>query len=366
MNKILLIDRDGTLIEEPPVTQQVNTLEELIFLPQVIGSLKQFVEAGFELYIVTNQDGLGTASNTRENYDKINAKMLEVFAGEGIIFKDIFECPHSPVDNCACRKPKVGILGDFKSVIEANKDTCFMVGDRATDIEFANNLGITGLKLEAGIDWEKITQDILFPVRASQIKRKTKETEIDCYLNLDAKPPKSPFSGGLDEKIIDTGLSFLDHMLEQLQKHGDFGLKIICKGDLEVDEHHTVEDTGIALGEAFREALGDKRGITRYAWERILVMDEAKTEVSLDLSGRAYCVFEADFGREYVGDLPTEMVEHFFQSFCLASGLNLHITITGKNTHHQIEACFKAFARCLKEAVKREGFDIVSTKGLLQ
>lgn len=355
MKKILFVDRDGTLIIEPSETLQINSLRELKFLPNVITSLKKFAEAGFEICMITNQDGLGTESNPRENYEKINAKMFEILESEDIKFLKTFECPHLSNENCNCRKPKTGLVTEFLKNNKIDLKNSIMIGDRQTDLDFAKNLNIQSFLLTPDSNWKKITKLNLYPPRKAKIERKTKETEISIKLNLDGK----------GNSKIKTQLNFFNHMLEQISKHGNFDLEIFCKGDLNIDEHHTIEDTAIVLGEAFKKALNDKKGIERYAWERILIMDESKTEISLDFSGRAFCNFEADFKREFVGDLPTEMIEHFFQSFCLSASLNLHIKITGKNTHHQIESCFKAFARCLREAVKRNGFEIISTKGIL-
>lgn len=356
MEKILFIDRDGTLIVEPVGTFQVNSLEELSFIPGVISALKQFVDNGFELVMVTNQDGLGTEANPQGMYDTINRKMFEVFEGEGITFSEIFECPHLPEAGCECRKPEVGILGNYLNENRVDLANSYMIGDRDTDIEFGQNIGVKSFKLPEN-SWKDIADSILKKPRTASIERETKETKIDIQLSLDTKIPN---------QSIHTGLDFFDHMLEQLQKHGELGLYINVEGDLNVDEHHTVEDTAIALGEAFLQAIGDKRGIERYAWEKLLPMDEARAFVALDFSGRGECVFEPKkFDREFVGDLPTEMVPHFFKSFCMAAGLNGHFIIEGENTHHMIEILFKSFARCLRDVVTVTGSDISSTKGVL-
>jgi len=355
MQKILFLDRDGTLVQEPPETFQVNSLEEMVFLPNVISSLKKLVETDFKLIMVTNQDGLGTDKNPRENYEKINAKMFEIFASEGIFFSHIFECSHFSEENCSCRKPKIGILGNFLETEKFDKNNSYMIGDRKTDLEFAKNIGVVGFLLDEKNDWRKITKNILETPRIGKIARKTKETEIIVEWNLD----------GNGKYEIDTGLKFFDHMLEQLGKHGNFDLKIFCKGDLEIDEHHTIEDTAIVLGEAFLQALGDKRGIVRYAHDKILPMDEALAQVALDISGRPHLEFSGHFTREYVGDFPTEMLKHFYKSFCDSAKINLNLKLEGENTHHLIEISFKAFARVLKDAVKVEGTSISSTKGVL-
>ena len=356
MKKVLFIDRDGTLIVEPPHTKQINCLEELIFLPNVISSLKKLYENGYEFVMITNQDGLGTSLNPKSNYDLINKKIFEVFMSEGFRFTKVFECPHFESDNCLCRKPKIGMVEKYLQQTHINREKSFVIGDRQSDIEFANHIDLSSYLIgKNNWNWSSITKDILLKPRKVSLTRKTKETNISIQLNLDGK--------GIYN--ITTGLNFFNHMLEQLSKHSNFDIEIVCKGDLHIDEHHTIEDTAILLGQAFKEALGDKRGIERYAWERILVMDEAKTEISIDLSGRPYLICDFEFTREYVGDFPTEMLKHFFDSFCYASGTNLHILMKGQNTHHLIECCFKAFAKCLKDATKKTNDTISSTKGIL-
>lgn len=371
MKKILFVDRDGTLLWEPPKTHQINGLEELYFLPGVLSALKQFSSAGYLFVLVTNQDGLGTPQNSQENYEKINKKMFSIFASEGISFFDVLVCPHFPEENCPCRKPKTTLFdGFFRKHPDINFSQSLVVGDRESDMEFANNIGIRGFLLRSttmseektyyaegnGKTWKEIAEEVVNTPRIAEVTRKTKETEIRVILNLDG-------SGKYD---ISTGIRFFDHMLEQLARHGKMDVTISTKGDLDIDEHHTVEDVGIVLGEAFRKALGDARGIERYAWERILPMDEAKAEIALDLSGRSYLVFSANFSREYVGDFPVEMVSHFFRSFADTARMTLHIALTGENTHHILEAGFKGFARCLHDAVQRSShLEIPSTKGVL-
>ena len=353
--KILFVDRDGTLIKEPLETKQVNGLEQLEFIPNVISSLKKISESGFSLVIVTNQDGLGTPSNPIENFDKVNQKMFEVFASEGIEFQEIFICPHTVGESCKCRKPETGLVDRFLEQGGLDRENSYMIGDRESDLEFAKNIGIKGFMLDSENSWQDITNEILNKSRSSVLRRKTKETDINISWNLD----------GSGNSKIETGLNFFDHMLENFAKHGNFDLNISCQGDLKVDEHHTIEDVALVLGECFKKSIGDKRGIDRYASERILPMDESKVEVALDISGRPYLVFDAEFSREYVGDFPTEMTEHFFQSFCEKAGINLNLKISGKNTHHMIEVAFKGFGRCLRDAVMRTGNRIPSTKGTL-
>ena len=351
MKKIAFLDRDGTLIWEPEDTKQVNGLEQLALIKGVISALKRLQNAGFEFVVVSNQDGLGTAENPAENYELINSKLKEIFASEEIYFSNWLTCPHYKEDNCDCRKPKIGLVKPFEN--EIDKDKSVMIGDRDTDIEFAKNIGIRGFKICKNYGWKEIVDDIL--QRKASIKRDTKETKITVELNID----------GRGKSEVNTGLNFFNHMLEQVAKHGKFDLKIDCNGDLKVDEHHTIEDVAICLGEAFSRALDDKKGIARFASERFVPMDESLSYVAIDISGRPFCIFDAKFDREYCGDVPTEMVEHFFQSFAVASKISLNIKIEGKNTHHKIESCFKAFGKVLCDATKIVDNNISSTKGVL-
>ena len=355
MKKIIFIDRDGTLISEPADTKQVNSISEINFLPNVILSLKELQNKGYRLVLVSNQDGLGTVANPRENYDDINKFVQKVLASEQIYLDEIFTCPHMPEDNCNCRKPNTGLVDKYFRENQIDVENSYMVGDRQSDLEFATNLRIKGIIISKDNTWQNISNKILKSPRKTYINRKSAETDISLELNID----------GTGEYEISTGLNFFDHMLEQLSRHSNFDLKIKCVGDLAVDEHHTIEDVGIVLGEALRKTLGDKIGIERYDWERILVMDESVTELALDISGRAYLVFKAEFKREYVGDFPTEMLEHFLESFCKSAGLNLYIKISGKNAHHKIESCFKALAKCLKNAVEITSSKLPTTKKIL-
>lgn len=348
MNKILFIDRDGTIIIEPEDTKQVNGLEQVVFLPYVISSLKKLQDAGYALVVVSNQDGLGLISNPIENYELINRKIIDVLASEGINITKWLTCPHYDTDLCKCRKPNITLV-DFNF----DKAQSIMIGDRDTDIQFAHNLGIKGFKIMVNYGWVQITKEIL--CRNAEIVRKTKETDIKLSLNID----------GEGHGKINTGLKFLDHMLEQIARHGKFDLMVNCIGDLDIDEHHTIEDIAICFGEVYKKALGIKKGIMRFASERIIPLDESLTFVSVDISGRPFCKFDAQFSREYCGDLPTEMIPHFFQSFAVSAGITLHIRIEGDNTHHKIESCFKAFAKCLYDASRINGNDVVSTKGVL-
>jgi len=353
-NRILFVDRDGTLIEEPP-DEQVDAIEKLRFMPGVFEAMRQARAAGFGLVMVTNQDGLGSASFPQANFDAPHQFMLDVFSSQGVEFDAVFVCPHRKTDGCDCRKPKIKLVENF--VREQNVDLAgsAMVGDRDTDLEFAANLGVRAIRVRRHGDESETWPAILRALteRKAQVRRKTKETDIQVSVNLDATAPV----------VISTGIGFFDHMLEQLAKHGGFALELTCQGDLQIDEHHTIEDCALALGEALRSALGAKLGISRYGF--VLPMDEAQVRVAIDLSGRAYGVFDGKFARESVGGLPTELVSHFFRSLAESLKAAVHVTITGENTHHMIEACFKGVGRALREAFRLEGADLPSTKGML-
>ena len=370
--KVLFIDRDGTIIVEPPVTFQVDTLEQMEFLPRVIRNLN-FIrqKLDFEWALVTNQDGLGTPANPQENFDIIQAKFLQTLANEDITFDKIFIDKSYPEDNLPTRKPGTAMLTEYFT--EAyDLAGSFVIGDRYTDVELAKNLGCkaifisndTGILNEKGLteycalqtaSWNAIADFLFAGERTATVKRTTKETDIFIELNLD----------GTGKCKIDTGLKFFDHMLEQIGKHSGSDLTIQVKGDLEVDEHHTIEDTAIALGEAFGKALGNKRGIERYGF--YLPMDDCLCSVALDFGGRAWIVFDAEFKREYIGDLPTEMIYHFFKSLSDAARMNLNIKAEGDNEHHKLEGIFKALAKSIKMAVKRDiyQYELPSTKGMI-
>jgi len=370
--KVLFIDRDGTIIVEPPVTFQVDTLEQMEFLPAVLRNL-HFIhqKLDFEWALVTNQDGLGTPANPQENFDSIQAKFLQTLANEDITFDKIFIDKSYPEDNLPTRKPGTAMLTEYFSE-EYDLAGSFVIGDRYTDVELAKNLGCKAIFIcnDADIlkdkwlteycalqttDWNAVTEFLFAGERTATVKRTTKETDIFIELNLD----------GSGKCNINTGLKFFDHMLEQIGKHSGSDLTIKVKGDLEVDEHHTIEDTAIALGEAFGKALGNKRGIERYGF--YLPMDDCLCSVALDFGGRAWIVFDAEFKREYIGDLPTEMIYHFFKSFSDAARMNLNIKAEGDNEHHKLEGIFKALAKSIKMAVKRDiyQYELPSTKGML-
>ncbi len=352
--RIAFVDRDGTLIEEPP-DEQVDSLDKLKLARGVVPSLRRLQEAGFELVIVSNQDGLGTESFPEQDYRIPQDFMLRLFASQGIEFSEVFVCPHRAENGCECRKPRTGLVNAFVQERGVDRIASVMIGDRDTDLKFAENLGVRGYRVDAAQpgSWNDVVREIVDTRRIGRARRKTRETDLKVEVDLDAPAAAE----------IDTGIGFFDHMLEQLAKHGGFALKLSCSGDLQVDEHHTVEDSALALGAALKEALGDRRGIGRFAFE--LPMDEASAKVLLDLSGRPWLKFKGKFERERVGGLPTELVEHFFRSLAEASGATLHIRVRGENTHHMIESCFKGVGRALRQAIAREGGDIPSTKGVL-
>ena len=352
--KVLFVDRDGTLIEEPP-DEQVDSIEKIRFMPDVFAAMRQAKKLGYKLAMVTNQDGLGSASFPQAAFDVPHQFMMDAFSSQGVEFDAVFVCPHRKSDGCACRKPKVQLVEGYVREQGVDLSQSVMIGDRDTDLEFATNLGVRGVRVRRHGTPEETWPAILRSLgeRKARIQRKTKETDIQVTVNLDATAPV---------KIV-TGIGFFDHMLEQVAKHGGFSLALNCAGDLEIDEHHTVEDCALALGEALRTALGDKVGLARYGF--VLPMDEAQVRVAIDLSGRAYGVFEGKFSREAVGGLPTELVPHFFKSLAESLKAAVHVTITGENTHHMIEACFKGVGRALRQAFRREGEDLPSTKGVL-
>jgi imidazoleglycerol-phosphate dehydratase/histidinol-phosphatase len=364
MKKVLFIDRDGTLILEPATDYQVDSLEKLEFYPGVFQNLSKIAkEMDFELVMVTNQDGLGTDSFPYKDFIAPHEKMLQAFKNEGIVFSDILIDKSFENENLATRKPQTGMLGNY---IYGDYDlqNSFVIGDRKTDVLLAKNLGSKSIFLNkektADADfitenWSEIYLFLKNIPRKGNVLRKTNETEIEIELNLDGS--------GISE--ISTGLHFFDHMLEQISKHGNFDLNIKVNGDLQVDEHHTIEDTGIVLGEAFIKALGSKKGIERYGF--LLPMDDCLSQVAIDFGGRSWLVWEADFKREKIGDMPTEMFYHFFKSFSDAAKCNLNIKSEGSNEHHKIESIFKAFAKALKMAVAQtdQNFNLPSTKGIL-
>lgn len=373
--KALFIDRDGTLVIEPPVDYQLDSLEKLEFYPKVIRNLYFIRERlDFEFVMVTNQDGLGTDSFPEETFWPAHNKMLKTFEGEGITFDDILIDRSFPEEHSPNRKPGTGMLKQYMNG-DYDLSASFVIGDRLTDMQLAANLGAKGIWLTDDDevsksllaqhpeispvlitkDWDRVSEYLFAGERTAKVKRTTKETDIDVYVNLDGK-------GKTD---ISTGLGFFDHMLEQIGKHSGIDLSINVKGDLNVDEHHTIEDTALALGEAIYKALGEKRGIERYGYS--LPMDDCLCCVALDFGGRPWLVWDAEFKREKIGDMPTEMFLHFFKSFSDSARMNLNIKAEGQNEHHKIEGIFKALARSIKMAVKRDiyNYQLPSTKGVI-
>ncbi len=377
MKKILFLDRDGTLIVEPQPDQQVDSLEKLEFIPGAIYALARIIrELDYDLVLVTNQDGLGTASFPEERFWPAQQKMLRTLKGEGVVFRTIHIDRSFPSEGLLTRKPGTGMLEEYRNG-DFDLANSFVIGDRLTDVELAKNLGARAILLrqwddpagrETEIDliaddWEQIYKFLLLPPRLVKHRRSTCETDISVELNLD----------GSGQSNIQTGLGFFDHMLEQLARHGNLDLELRAIGDLHIDEHHTIEDTALTLGEAFALALRDKRGLERYGSAEVpqgqatIPMDDALAFAAVDFGNRPWLVWEAQFQREKIGDMPTEMFFHFFKSFSDAARCNLHIRATGPNEHHKIEAIFKAFARAIKMAVRRDPYDrtLPSTKGRL-
>jgi imidazoleglycerol-phosphate dehydratase/histidinol-phosphatase len=351
--RVLFIDRDGTLLVEPP-DEQVDTLEKLQLVPGVIPALLRLAEAGYEFVIVSNQDGLGTDSFPTEDYAVPQQKMLDLFASQGVHFSAVHVDPHFEHDGAHTRKPGVGMVLDYLKSGELDLADSWVIGDRETDLQLAANMGIGGLRL--GPDhqtWDSIAHRLVNRPRQATVTRTTRETEIRVFVDLDA-------GGG---SRIATGIGFFDHMLDQLASHGGFRLELDCRGDLEIDEHHTVEDCALALGQALDRALGDRRGVGRYGF--LLPMDESMAQVAVDLSGRPAFVFDARFPRDTVGGLSTEMVRHFFASLSQALRAAIHLNVEGENTHHMVEALFKGAGRALRPALARSGRGLPSTKGVL-
>ena len=356
MKRILFIDRDGTLIEEP-ADEQIDAFEKLKFTKGVFRNLHFIREhTDFEFVMVSNQDGLGTDAFPEDTFWPVQNFILQTLESEGITFDEILVDPHFPEDNAPTRKPNTGLVEKYMNDPEYDIANSYVIGDRETDRKFAENIGCKSLILsDEGMSWDKIAELLFAGERTAEVRRTTKETDIHIKVNLD----------GTGKCDISTGLGFFDHMLEQIGKHGSIDLLIHTKGDLEVDEHHTIEDTAIALGECILTALGNKRGIERYGY--CLPMDDCLCSVALDFGGRAWLVWDAEFNREKIGEMPTEMFLHFFKSLSDAAKMNLNIKAEGQNEHHKIEGIFKALARSLKMAVRRDiyHYELPSTKGML-
>ena len=354
--RILFIDRDGTLIEEP-ADEQIDSFDKLKFIPGVLGNLGFICKnLDFRLVLVSNQDGLGTPSFPENTFWPVHNFILQTLQGEGITFSEQLIDRHFPEDNHPCRKPGIGMFGRYIDNPDIDLAASYVIGDRDTDRQLAHNLGCKALILgDDGLTWDKITELLFAGERTAEVRRTTRETDIHVKINID----------GTGKCDVDTGLGFFNHMLEQIGKHGMMDLYVRAVGDLNVDEHHTIEDTAIALGECIARALGDKRGIERYGY--CLPMDDSLCQVAIDFGGRPWLVWEADFLRERIGDMPTEMFHHFFKSLSDAARMNLYIRAQGQNEHHKIEGIFKALARSLKMAVKRDiyHYELPSTKGAL-
>ena len=375
--KLLFIDRDGTLLVEP-ADEQIDRYEKFALVEGVIASLRRCIATGYELVMVTNQDGLGTASFPQGDFDAPQNLLLQILASQGIAFREILIDASFLDEGKDTRKPSVGLVRHYLADDGWSRAASAVIGDRETDLQFAANLGVRGFRLGSDWTWDAIAHALCDAPRISEVERNTRETRIRVRVDLDS----------VSAPAVATGLGFFDHMLEQLGKHGGFALKLSCDGDAHVDEHHIVEDCALALGVAIRQALGDKRGVHRYGsacedagssrygaaiestpaqkvYEITLPMDESLARAALDLSGRAYFIFDGTFPREKVGDLPTELVPHFFRSLCDSLGANLHLAVRGDNAHHMVEACFKSVARALRQAFVRDGDELPSTKGVL-
>lgn len=354
-HKILFIDRDGTLIYEPKDNFQIDSYEKLYFEPDVIPSLITLKNTGFRFIIVTNQNGLGSVSFPKDNFNKPHQLMIQIFQSQGIEFDQILICPHMPEIGCDCRKPKIGLVSFWMQHNFLNKFNSYVIGDRDTDIQFANNMGIQGIQYHrTHFNWKKITDYLMQnSCRSAHIHRVTSETNIDIKIWLDQ------CSGS----YIDTGINFFNHMLYQIAIHAQIKINITATGDLHVDDHHTIEDTALVLGETLKKALNNKNGIARFGF--VVPMDESIAQCVLDLSGRSYFSYQAEYSNSKIGDLNSDMIEHFFRSLSSKMECTLHLKVTGKNDHHKAESLFKSFGRALRQAIYVNHDRINSSKGIL-
>ncbi len=354
--KVLFVDRGGTLIQAAS-SGPIDAISDIRLLPGVIPALLRLTRQGYRLVMVSNQAGLGTAAYPREQFTAVQDFLLGLLSSQGIAFDAVFVCSHLPDAGCACRKPKAGLVHEYLAATPIDRGRSAVVGNQDSDMELAANLGLRGFRIRldgtAEENWQHVAHMLLDEPRRATVRRVTKETRIAASVDLDQ-------SG---EIRVSTGLGFFDHMLEQLAKHGGFSLTLECQGDLHVDDHHTVEDVALTLGQALAEALGDKRGIGRYGF--LLPMDESQARVAIDLGGRPYAVFEGVLSQDRVGEMATELVPHFFQSLSQSLGAAIHVSLTGDNTHHMVEAAFKGVARALRQALARAGDELPTTKGML-
>lgn len=352
MRRTIFVMRDGAVVEKS-ASGRLDSVAELRLVPGVIPALSRLQGAGYEIVLIAHEPGLGGALRPRATVEAVDAFLHALLASQGVRVAASFVCPHTADERCACRPPGIGLVRDYVAESAVDRSRSAAVGADDTALELARNLGVAGFRLDAETDWPAVVHTVVDRPRTAVVARRTKETDIRVRVDLDREA---------DAKAT-TGLGFFDHMLEQLGKHGGFELDVSCKGDLHIDEHHTVEDVALALGQALREALGDKRGIQRYGF--LLPMDEADAEVSIDLGGRPFLVFEAKFPRDRVGDLPTELVPHFFRSLAETLRAAIHVRVRGENAHHMVEVTFKAVARALRQAIARQGDELPTTKGLL-
>lgn len=350
--KIIFVDRDGTLINEPN-DKQVDSFYKFKLKKNIIPALLMLMEARYTLVMISNQDGMGTNSFTKSDFDGPQNLLIDILQTQGILFDAVLICPHFENDGCECRKPRLGLVSNYLRGGKMDFEKSYVIGDRETDILLAKNMGIMAILYNDKQDWLELARDLTTIPRKFQLQRVTTETKINVAVDLDRSTSIQ----------VNTGLGFFDHMLEQLAKHGGFGLVLNVTGDLEIDEHHTVEDTALALGVALRHALGEKLGINRYGF--LLPMDESLATIAIDLSGRSFFVFEGIFKREKVGELPTELISHFFRSLSESLGAAIHIKVTGENAHHMIESIFKGVGRALRQAIYKQGTDLPTTKGVL-